>query len=137
MIWILGTRREDSSDEERAVVRSVVSRVVLSACADIRYDRYETNIEMTSITDEVWLCCVDTAVTWKGRSLKHPFVTGGWGHEVAQAKKRRELDAQNTYAAEGGLGRDGANVPTGATGDGKRCPTCLKTGYLLTGIDTT
>jgi hypothetical protein len=63
VIWILDTRREDSLDEERAVVKSVVSRVALSASADIRYDRYETNIETTLITDEVWLRSVDTAVT--------------------------------------------------------------------------
>ncbi|KAG7531645.1 hypothetical protein FFLO_04229 [Filobasidium floriforme] len=42
---------------------------------------------------------------------------GGWGHEAAQAKRRRELAAADTYAAEGGLGRDGANVPVGASAD--------------------
>ena len=46
-------------------------------------------------------------------------MAGGWGHEAAQAKRRRELAAADTYAAEGGLGRDGANVPVGASADGK------------------
>jgi len=45
--------------------------------------------------------------------------SGGWGHEAAQAKRRREAAAADTYAAEGGLGREGANVPVGASGDGE------------------
>lgn len=50
-------------------------------------------------------------------------LAGGWGHEAAQAKRRRELAAADTYAAEGGLGRDGANVPVGASADGELAPT--------------
>lgn len=43
---------------------------------------------------------------------------GGLGREAEMAKRRREMAVTDTYAAvDGGLGRDGANVPVGASGE--------------------
>lgn len=59
----------------------------------------------------------------KGAQLIGIVTKGGWGHDLS--KRRREQAAADTYAAEGGLGREGANVPVGASGEdgqSKRCP---------------
>jgi hypothetical protein len=83
--------------------------------------RYEMNTEMTMTPVEVrhlvFLPCCSV------RPNAEPCLAGGWGHEAAQAKRRRELAAADTYAAEGGLGRDGANVPVGASADGEHLTT--------------
>jgi hypothetical protein len=79
--------------------------------------RYEMNTEMTTMPVEVsWLAFLPCSSL---RPNVEPCLAGGWGHEAAQAKRRRELAAADTYAAEGGLGRDGANVPVGASADGE------------------